>query len=273
METISLRKRQRNAHKGTEGHAFLIAGKVGMAGAALLASRACMRSGVGKLTVRTQESNRIILQLGIPEAILDIQGDSCNCFSDNLGIYQAVAVGPGMGCGITTFGILKHLMRKYRKPIVFDADAINVISENRDLVADIPPCSILTPHKLELRRLIGQSVSDDEELAKTISFAKENGVVVVMKGAPTKVVAPDGGVHVNTTGNPGMATAGSGDVLTGIILGLMTQGYAPLDAAKLGVYIHGLAGDIAAESFSEEAMIASDIVNAIPKAFLRLHGE
>ena len=265
----NLLKRPVDAHKGTMGHALLIAGQKGMAGAALLAARACLRSGVGKLTVRTQEDNRLILQLGIPEAILDIHQHDDSAL--NTCLYNAIAAGPGIGKGISQQKLLSNLFESYNRPMALDADAINTVAEYPQLKSILPENTILTPHKLELKRLLGQnSENEDEVLNMVVSFSNAHHVVVVMKGPHSKVVTPDGRIFVNSTGNPGMATAGSGDVLTGIILGLLARGYQPVQAAAIGVYIHGLAGDIAAEELGFESMIASDIINFLPKAFKRI---
>lgn len=263
-----LRKKSVFAHKGTEGHALLLAGQVGMAGAAMLAAKACLRTGVGKVTVATQEPNRIIMQLGVPEAILHIGDVKDNAVA--LQRYQAVGVGPGIGTSLNMAEQLEYLLNNYRKPMVIDADAINILSVRRELMQKLPELSILTPHKLELRRLIDETDNDYDELLRSKSFAREHNVIIVLKGAFTKIIMPDGTIFVNPTGNPGMATAGSGDVLTGIITAFLAQGYEPKKAALLGVYIHGLAGDKAACCLGQHALIASDIIQFLPEAFKTL---
>ena len=154
--------------------------------------------------------------------------------------------------------------------MVIDADALNVIAKHPEIIDDVPQNSILTPHKLELKRLIGDTSNSYDELLKTMALASKHHIIVVIKGAYSKIVLPNGQIFVNPTGNPGMATAGSGDVLTGMILSLLAQGYSPADAALLGVYLHGLAGDLAASNLGMESVLASDIVNHIPSAFKKV---
>ena len=262
-----LKHRSKFAHKGSEGHALIVAGKTGMAGAALLAGKACMRAGAGKLTINTQEENRIIIQLGFPEAILNLNPELDGISADSLKKFQAVAVGPGIGTSKDTVKQFDELLSNYNRPMVIDADAINILAANGFLVEKIPPFSILTPHKLELRRLIGETQNDYVELTTTKAFAEKNQLFIVIKGAYSKIVFPDGAVYVNSTGNPGMATAGSGDVLTGVISGLLAQGYTPQDATLLGVFLHGKAGDLAAQQLGQESLIASDIIRFLPDAF------
>lgn len=266
-----LHKRPRFSHKGTFGHACLIAGKQGMAGAAILASRACMRSGAGKLTVRTPAANVLPLQVAIPEAILNIEHNAYT-FSKpfDTTAYNAVAVGPGIGVDDVTVKALGQQLHYHQGPLVMDADALNILAEHPALMDSVPPDSILTPHKKELRGLIGASANSFEELQLTRQLAIERHIYIIVKGANTAIVTPDGDVIFNTTGNPGMATAGSGDVLTGIILSFLAQDYSSLQAAMLGTYIHGLAGDIASKNLSVESMIASDIIDHLPQAFKML---
>ena len=265
---FSLKCKSRFAHKGSEGHALLVAGQPGMAGAALLAAKACMKAGAGKVTVATQEQNRIILQLGIPEAIL-LLDDADGCL-DNLMRYQAIGIGPGIGTEAHTADMLGQILNACHMPMVIDADAINILAVKRNLMTFVPPMSILTPHKLEFKRLVGESNNDYDEFLKAKTFAREHQVIIVLKGAFTKVVLPDGNVYVNPTGNPGMATAGAGDVLTGGITALLAQGYKPEKAAVSGVFLHGLAGDLAAEALGQNSLIASDIIDFLPKAFTSL---
>jgi NAD(P)H-hydrate epimerase len=262
-----LKHRPKFAHKGTAGHALIVAGKPGMAGAAVLAGKACMRAGAGKLTISTQEENRIIIQLGIPEAILNLNPLLEEHSTESLKKFQAVAVGPGIGTSNDAVKKLDYLLSNYNNPMVIDADAINILASNVFLLEKIPHLSILTPHKLELRRLIGETQNDYEELMATKSFAEKKQLIIVIKGAYTKIVFPNGAVYVNSTGNPGMATAGSGDVLTGVISGLLAQNYTPQDAALLGVFLHGKSGDLAAQHFSQESIIASDIIRFLSNAF------
>lgn len=257
-----LKHRKLFAHKGMMGHALLRAGRKNMAGAAILAARGCMRSGVGKLTVSSVEDNRVILQTTIPEAILASAAEA-----DAFGIGPGIGTDPMAETDVTAF---ISMASRSNSPLVVDADAINILSKDRDLIDQLPPNTILTPHRGELSRLIGETSDSYELLEKTEAFAKITGTYIVVKGRYSAVVTPDEGIFFNVTGNAGMATAGSGDVLTGIILSLLAQGYEPLQAARLGVYLHGLAGDIAAESLSEESLLASDIIDYLPHAFRRL---
>ena len=263
-----LKKRHRFAHKGTEGHALLIAGKKGMAGAAMLGARACMRSGAGKLTVRTPECNVLALQTTIPEAILDIDPDP-NCFSQSFDVseYDAMAIGPGIGTSSYTVQAFIEQVKYSKCSVVIDADALNILGSHRGWISQLPRRTILTPHKKELFGLISTTRNSYEELERTRELAVRQQLYIAIKGAYTAIVTPEGNVYFNPTGNPGMATAGSGDVLTGIILSLLAQTYTPDVAVRLGVYLHGLAGDLAAADLSEEGLIASDIVEYLPKAF------
>ena len=251
------------AHKGMMGHAALVAGQQGMAGAAVLASRACMRSGVGKLTVFTPEVNRAILQSAVPEAI--VNGEPTPNFA-----YDALAMGPGIGTSENAEQEMSNWLNNMPLPLVLDADALNLLATHPQWLPQLPENTILTPHRGELERLVGPHKNSYDLLQKTLLFAHQNKVIVVMKGAFTAVVTPDGRAHFNTTGNAGMATAGAGDVLTGIIVALLAQGYTPEEAACLGVYVHGLAGDYAADRLGQISLIASDIIDSLPLAFKEL---
>ncbi|MCR5312293.1 MAG: NAD(P)H-hydrate dehydratase [Bacteroidaceae bacterium] len=266
-----LKNRSRFVHKGSVGHAALVAGKGGMAGAAILAARACLRSGVGKVTVRTPECNVIPLQISVPEAVLSIDPDPF-CFSAPIeeGQFDAMAMGPGMGKEATTVHAFLCQLGLSKVPLVLDADAINILGDNRIWIERLPKRTILTPHKKELFGLISKTVNSYEQLEKTRTLCMKQELFIVIKGALSAVCCPDGKVYFNPTGNPGMATAGSGDVLTGVILSLLAQEYSPEQATLLGVYLHGLAGDIAAEKLGYEGVLAGDIVECLPAAFLRL---
>ena len=266
----TLKPRSKFSHKGTFGHACLVAGKRGMAGAAVMAAKACMRSGVGKLTVHTSAGNLLPLQCVVPEAILDIEESDQFATPFVSCQYNALAIGPGIGTGSITAMAMEQQLKDADAPMVLDADALNLLAANPQLIKSIPHGSILTPHKKELRGLIGETLDSLTELQLTREFARANGLYIVIKGANTATVTPEGNVYFNSTGNAGMATAGSGDVLTGVILSFLAQGYSPLHAATLGVYVHGLAGDLAAETLSEEGMIATDIINYLPSAFKEL---
>ena len=263
-----LKPRTKFAHKGHFGRALLIAGSQGMAGASVLAARACLRSGVGLLTVHVPFCNNGIVQTAVPEAMTEIDlSDICFATATDTNDYQAVAVGPGLGRLPDTVSALAEQIETSETPMVLDADALNILSENRALLSRLPKGSILTPHPAELDRLVGKCRNSFERLERARELARNADVHIVLKGAYTAVVAPDGTCRFNTTGNPGMATGGSGDVLTGILLALLAQGYAPGDAAALGVCVHGHAGDLAAKQLGQIAMTAGDIVAHLPQAW------
>lgn len=265
---IFLKKRNRIAHKGSFGHALLVAGAYGKMGAAVLASKACLRAGVGLLTVHIPKSGYEILQTSTPEAMVDVDNEA-NFITDNIRIekYNAIGTGPGIGTEKQTQNVVKLLIQNTSVPIVFDADAINIISENKTWLSFIPANSVFTPHPKEFERLTGKSENSAERLKVQREFSIKYSVYIVLKGAHTVISCPNGDVFFNSTGNPGMATGGSGDVLTGIITSLMAQGYTSQQSCILGVYLHGLAGDFAAHNKSEEGMIASDIIEYLPEAF------
>ena len=266
-----LQKRNRYAHKGTFGHALLIAGGYGKMGAAVLASRACLRSGVGLLHTHIPKVGYEIMQTATPETMLSIDRYD-NYFSEvpDLGLFTAIGIGPGLGMEKQSKMALKLLIQEYSNPIVFDADALNILSENKTWLSFLPKGSILTPHPKEFERLTGKWNDDFERLQMQRDFAIKYSIYLVLKGAHTSICFPDGKCYFNSTGNPGMATAGSGDVLTGLISGLLAQGYSSGQAAVLGVYLHGLSGDIAAKKHGMEAMLAGDIIEQIGKAFKAL---
>lgn len=268
-DIVSLLRPRRNAsHKGDYGHALLIAGRVGMAGASVLAARACLRSGVGLLTVHAPTRNNDILQISVPEAMVDLD-DSDDCFMTPVDddSYRAVAIGPGIGKRSETAEAFIAQLQITSCPMVLDADALNLLALNHSWMNLIPANSILTPHPKELERMVGACNDTYERLARAHELAAKRHVYVVLKGAWTAIVAPDGRVTFNPTGNPGMATGGSGDVLTGILLALLAQGYDPESACRLGVYVHGLAGDLAAEAESQTAMTAGSIIRHLPEAW------
>ena len=266
-----LKKRKKFDHKGTFGHALLVVGSSGMAGAAVLAARACMRSGVGLLTVQTPLCNRLILQISLPEAIVvaDLNETELSQVIDNQP-YSAIGIGCGIGKGEKAATVLRGYLEQSKRPVVLDADALNILSENPEWLDLIPKNSILTPHPKEFERLFGKAVNDFDRLELLRSKAKYLKINILLKGAHTIVADTEGYCYFNSTGNAGMATAGSGDVLTGIITGLLTQGYEPKTAAILGVYLHGLAGDLAVRNVGLEALLASDIIENLGKAFLEV---
>lgn len=264
----TLRPRPRFAHKGTFGHALLIAGSRGKMGAAVLSAKACLRSGTGLLTVHVPRRCEQILQTAFPEAMLSFDsGDDFFTSVPDLPAFSAIGAGPGLGQRTESKRALRQLLQAAKAPMVLDADALNMIASDKELLPMIPPHTILTPHPKEFDRLAGDSATSYERLQKATAFATEHKVCVILKSAYTAVCTPGGNIYFNSTGNPGMATAGSGDVLTGILLGLLAQGYDPQTAAAIGVFIHGSAGDMASHFQSEESMIAGDIIEMLGKAF------
>ncbi len=266
-----IRRRNPFAHKGQMGHALIIAGSYGMAGAAILATKACLRSGVGKVTVHTPKRNVPIIQTAVPEAIVSIDREETT-FTEGIPTedYQAIGIGPGLGTSEQTAITLLAQIRRAQCPVVADADALNILANRRTWLQQLPKGIILTPHPKELERIEGKCVDSYERLIKARDLAERIQGYVVLKGHHTAICMPDGHVVFNSTGNAGMATAGSGDVLTGIITGLLANGYDRQQACMLGVYLHGLAGDLAARDLGEEGLIASDLINYLPKAFMKL---
>lgn len=259
-------------HKGSNGHAFLVAGSYGKMGAVVLAANAALRSGLGLLTIQVPKSGNDIVQSSVPEAMTspDVY-DNLISLIDIEGEYSSIGIGPGLGKDPITKKAISKFLNENKQPLVLDADALNIISENRELLQVIPENSILTPHPKEFYRLVGKSWNDDFEkleLLKQLSIKLKS--VVLIKGAHTVIASPDGQLYFNSTGNPGMAKGGSGDILTGIITGLLAQGYSSLNATIIGVYLHGLAGDMASHELGEIAMNAGDILDFIPEAYSHL---
>jgi hydroxyethylthiazole kinase-like uncharacterized protein yjeF len=255
------------SNKGNFGYACLLCGSYGMMGAAILSTRACLRSGVGKLTCYICEAGYNILQTSVPEAMCKVFGDKFLKGAKDFKDFDVIGIGPGIGKYESHKKLLTDLFTNFKKPLVIDADALNILSENRSLYKLIPANSILTPHPKEFERLFGKTNSDFERINLALSKAKELNIFIVLKGHHTFIASPDGNGFFNSTGNAGMATAGAGDVLTGIITGLLSQKYSPLNACIFGVYLHGLSGDIAAKNISEEALIANDIIENLGNAF------
>ena len=266
-----LKSRPAFGHKGTFGHALLIAGQYGMAGAAILSARACIRSGVGKVTLHTPTSNNAILQTSVPEAIISHDADE-NIFTTPQPIdnYTAVGIGPGIGTNKRTALALIEQISHSPSPLLLDADALNILGGHKGWISQIPANTILTPHPGEMIRLGICNHDSYSILMEAINMAKSHSIYIVLKGHYTAICTPSGHVYFNPTGNSGMATAGSGDVLTGIITSLLAQGYNPEAACRLGVYLHGLAGDVASSALCEESVTASDIISHIPHAFRKL---
>ena len=254
--------RNPESHKGDYGHGLLIAGSRGMAGAAVMAAQAALRSGIGLLTVCTPECNRVILQTAVPEAMVIPCGEEViDRLPADLSRYSAIAVGPGLTANETTQRVQQRLMETAAVPLVIDADALNNIAASPALVSLLNDKDILTPHLGEYRRL------------RDAGFPDDPGLYLILKGHRTHVYSPSGERSVNSTGNAGMATGGSGDVLTGILLGLLAQRLALWDAARLGVFVHGLAGDLAASALTETAMTATDIIRFLPQAWHTLSSD
>jgi NAD(P)H-hydrate epimerase len=266
--TPLLRRRRKFDHKGTYGHALIIAGSYGRAGAATLAAGAALRSGAGLVTVHTPLTAVLPLQAALPEAMVSPdQGTEFITSAPDMEKYDAAGIGPGMGTDPDSCRALKTILESAQIPLVLDADALNIIAQDRRMLKLIPKQTILTPHPGEFRRLTGKDLNDYQLLEMQIAFAEEYNCIVLLKGAHTSVAMPDGRVFFNSTGNPGMATGGSGDVLTGILTALLAQGYDPVQAAIAGVYLHGAAGDVALRVHSEEALIAGDILMNLGRAF------
>ena len=261
-------KRSTFGHKGDYGHALIIAGSNDMLGAAVLAVKACLKSGTGLVTAMIPIDGKEIIHMSVPEAIVKSSGQLFFDIVDFVpDLKYTIGVGPGLGRQNQTVIALKHLIKNCTKPLVLDADALNIIADEKELLEQLPPGSVITPHPKEFERLFGKT-SDSEAM---YDLQKEKSVLyklnIVLKGAYTHTTTPEGKTYINTTGNSGMATGGTGDVLTGIITGLMAQKYMPEQAAILGVYLHGLAGDMALKKESVESLSASDIILNMGAAF------
>lgn len=276
-----VRPRSKFSHKGTYGHALLVAGSFGKMGAVVLAAQACLRSGTGLLTVHTPRCGNLVLQTAVPEAMVsadrrakywaevpDIQG------------YASIGVGPGIGKAPETAAALEQLLINLSTPdpndsgsgcLVLDADALNLLAEHPDWWVLLPKNTILTPHPKEFERLFGKTQNDFHRNELQRAKAKELGVFILLKGAHTAIACPDGECWFNNTGNPGMATGGTGDVLTGVLTGLLAQGYSPKSTVLLGACLHGLAGDLAAAEWSQEALTAGDLIGFLGEAWLYLY--
>ncbi len=267
MFTGAIPERDRFSHKGHYGHALLISGSYGMMGAAVLGAKAALRMGAGLVTVHVPRLGCEIIQSSVPEALVSMdQNDEYFSGCPDPERFSAVGVGPGIGRRKETARALKKLLENIRAPLVIDADALNILSENKDWLDMVPGNSILTPHPKEFDRLAGNSSTGFERNRKQVRFSREHKLYVILKGAYTCTACPDGSCYFNNTGNPGMAIGGSGDVLTGMILSLLCQRLDPLKAALTAVYLHGLAGDLAAGEYTENALLPSDITAHIGKA-------
>lgn len=258
------------ANKGNFGHALILSGSYGKMGAAVLASKACLSAGAGLLTSYLPSCGYEIMQVSLPEAmVISDENEWCltNCPA-NLDIFQAAGLGPGIGTHQETVTMVRNFIGSFKKPLVIDADAINIISQHQDILSSLGHDTIITPHPKEFDRLAGESNNDFERFEKAQKLAVRLQIIIVLKGHYTGIFYPDGNVSFNTSGNAGMAKGGSGDVLTGIITAFLAQGYTPSSAAGLGVYLHGCAGDLAAVIHSEEAMLPTDLIQNLGKVFL-----
>jgi hydroxyethylthiazole kinase-like uncharacterized protein yjeF len=257
-------------HKGIQGHALLVGGSYGKMGSVCLSSKAAIKSGCGLVTTFVPQCGYDIVQIAIPEVMVltDVQTHCISAIHFDI-VPDAIGIGPGLGQDPSTQQGLYDFLKSNTIPLVIDADALNILSLHPDWLALLPPKTIITPHWKELERLIGTWDSEEEHLEKTMAFSKQHQLIVVMKGAPTRIIDGDL-VYQNTTGNAALATAGSGDVLTGMITSLLAQSYEPINAALLGVYLHGLTADIALPETGYQSFIASDIIAYLGKAFLTL---
>jgi hydroxyethylthiazole kinase-like uncharacterized protein yjeF len=259
-----------DTHKGIQGHALIIGGSYGKMGCVCLSSKAALKAGCGLVTAYIPKCGYNIVQTAIPEVMV---------FTDNHEKYiaeitfdldpQAIGIGPGLGQEQFTQQAVHEFLIVNKTPLVMDADALNILSQNKEWLSLIMPKTIITPHPKELQRLIGEWNSEQGKIDKTIAFSKQYQIIVVMKGAPTRIIDGDT-IYENRTGNAALATAGSGDVLTGMITSLLAQSYEPIDSAILAVYLHGLTADIALPETGYESFIASDIIATLGKAFLSL---
>lgn len=260
------------AHKGNFGHALLIGGSYGKIGAAILAAKSCLHSGVGLLTCYLPKCGYEIMQTALPEAmvITDQNEKTLTNLPDKIENYSAIGIGPGIGTADETKNLISFITRRYKKPLVIDADGLNCLAFQKDLLAQLAPLSILTPHPKEFDRLFGDHKNDFSRIETAKQKSQELNVVIVLKSHHTLIATPSGNLFFNSTGNAGMAKGGSGDVLTGIITALVAQNYSSEHAAIFGVYLHGLAGDFAANALSKEYIIATDIINSLSQAFLQM---
>jgi len=264
------RPRDPFAHKGNFGHALILAGSHGKMGAAVLASKACLAAGAGLLTTYLPSCGYNIMQTTVPEAmvITDQNEFHLSTCPHNLDIYQGAGLGPGIGTDGETVRMAGNFIKTFHRPLILDADALNIISKSPELLSSLTLNTIITPHPKEFDLIAGDSKDDFARFEKAHDLATRYKIMIVLKGHFTGIFYPDGSVTFNTSGNAGMAKGGSGDVLTGIITAFLAQGYAASAAAALGVYIHGCAGDLAAELYSEEAMLPTNLIHCLGMTFL-----
>jgi len=268
IKTI-FRKRPPFAHKGNFGHTLIIGGSYGKMGAAVLATSACLRSGAGLVSTYSPRCGYTILQTSLSEAmaITDPEQNFITSVPPDLSKFNSIGLGPGLGTEEATKKVVLEIINTYKKPMVIDADGLNCLAQSDNALKNIPPSSILTPHPKEFDRLFGEQKNDFDRINTALQKAKELNVVIVLKSHHTLIASPEGKAFFNNTGNAGLAKGGSGDVLTGIISSLLGQGYTSLNAAILGVYLHGLAADKASKVLSQESMTASDLISYLSAAF------
>ena len=259
-----------HTHKGIQGHALIIGGSYGKIGSVVLASKACLKTGCGLVTAFIPKCGYEIVQISIPEVM--VSTDDCLSYITNINIennFQAIGIGMGMGQELETQKAFHNFLKINTTPLIIDADGINTLSQNIEWLDLLPRNTILTPHLKELERLIGKWDSNLDKMNRVIQLSNKYNLVIVVKGSPTLVVFQNE-IYENTTGNQALATAGSGDVLSGMITSLLAQSYSPIDAAIMGVFLHGLTADIGAPKSSYQAFIASDIIENIGNAYIEL---
>lgn len=263
----------KHTHKGIQGHAIIIGGSYGKIGAVCLSSKACLKTGCGLVTVFVPKCGYDILQTSIPEVMVltDNQEKQISEITFDI-LPKAIGIGPGLGQETETQQAVHKFLLTNKTPLVIDADALNILSKNKEWLSLLQPKTVITPHPKELERLIGKWNHEEEKIQKTIAFSKQYHLIIVMKGAPTRIIDGET-IYENTTGNAALATAGTGDVLTGMITSLLAQSYEPTAAAILGVYLHGLTADIALPETGYQSFIASDVIATIGKAYLTLENK
>jgi|SRR3954468_10530415 len=257
-----LKPRAAASHKGDHGHALLIAGNKGKMGACVISARACLRSGVGLLSVNIPGEERFILQTTIPEAMVTLRASE----KTNWNNFASIGIGPGLGISKGSIKLVKNVLSNCNRPIVWDADALTILSAEKYLLKKLKKDSILTPHPKEFDRLFGVHKTEEQRRKKALEMASKYDIIIVLKGPITKITY-HGETFLNTTGNSGLAKGGSGDALTGMITAFLAQGYAPLVATKIAVYLHGLAADLALTDQSKESMLISDVIEQLGSAF------
>ena len=266
-----MKPREKFAHKGDFGRVQVIAGSYGKMGAAVLCGKACLLMGAGLLTIHVPKVGYQVVQGVLPEAMTTV--DSHDYYTTGIPAMEndhTLCIGPGLGKEVGTREAFQELLSREKKAMALDADALNLLAEEEGWMDRLPVGTILTPHVGEFERLFGDCRDGFERLDRMRTFSKEKKVIVVLKGAHSAISDEEGNIYFNTTGNPGMATGGSGDVLAGMITGLLAQGYQGLDAALCGVYVHGLAGDMAKKEVGEMSLVASNLLNFIPVAINKL---